>query len=89
MDRFCWIWRRNITFDEAVLSEMVSMIRGVKDVSVVQLAVGRQVREDALDGGVDALQRLQTLRHQQVGESVVHWFHFVHLETSSSLKMRR
>ena len=60
------------------------MIGGVENVGVIQLPVGGQVREDALNGGVDALERLKTLRHEQIGESVVHRLHLVHLQISNA-----
>lgn len=55
---------------------MIAVIRSVEDVGVVQLAESHQFAENLFDSLVDALQRLQTFRHQQVGETVVDRFHF-------------
>lgn len=53
------------------------MVRRVDDVGVFQLPQGLELVDDELDGGVDGLQGLQALGHEQVGELLVDGLHLL------------
>ena len=64
---------------------MISMIRRLENVGVVQLAGSNQLAVNSLDGVVDTLERLETFRHEQVGELVMNWLQLVHPAKNSLL----
>lgn len=55
---------------------MIAVIGRVEHVRVVELARSDQFAVDSLHRIVDALQRLQPLGHQKIGEPLVDRFHF-------------
>lgn len=55
---------------------MIAVIGRVKDVGIFQLAERHQLAKNFLDSFVDALQRLEPFRHEQIGEAMVNGFHF-------------
>ena len=55
---------------------MIAVIGRVKDVGIFQLAESHQFAKDFLDSFVDALQRLEPLRHEQIRETMMDRLHF-------------
>jgi len=54
---------------------MIAMIRGIHNVCVVQFPQWLQFIINPLHGHIDTLECLQTLRHQDICESLVNWLH--------------
>uniref|UniRef100_A0A8W7P9T3 Uncharacterized protein n=1 Tax=Anopheles coluzzii TaxID=1518534 RepID=A0A8W7P9T3_ANOCL len=69
--------REAFALDQPELAEMVAVVGRVDDVRVVQLAECLQLLVDTLDRHVHALQRLEPLGHQQIGELAVDRFHLL------------
>jgi hypothetical protein len=71
----------SLYLDQTELAEVVSVVRGVDYVGVVQFAEGFQFFDDQLDGGVHRLEGLEAFGHQEVGELLVDRLHLLrHLE---------
>lgn len=69
--------RETFSLDQPKLTEMIAVIRGVKDVSVVQFSELLQLLIDSLNSNVDALKCLQSLCHEEIGEFPVNRLHFL------------
>jgi hypothetical protein len=61
--------------DQAKLTQMIAVIGGVENVRVVELAELLEFLINALYCDIHTLQRLQSLRHENVGEFSVDRFH--------------
>lgn len=64
-----------LTFDQAELTQMISVVRRVEDVSVVQLVESDEFAKHLFHRFINTLKRLKSFRHEHIGEFVMNGFH--------------